>query len=335
MRTAVILALAFCGLAGCMGGDGSATVQEGATATTGILRGVVFDDAVRPLSNVAVIVEVPGASLNATTGADGLFSFTGLKPGAYLVEASKPYYSSLRRAVVVEAGVDEPELARFQLAFEASSVPSAQVYKYEGFYECGLYLVRVCSNVNILTRIVVCANTGICIGDVTPDRSLLFQVVEPGLSFLQTELHWKPTNPAGQSFGLLIGGGTEEELKEGVGLPAYNGTHGPSPLMLRISNHEGPDAWCVRNDQCEGGEVLNESKIGTERALLVQIDAGATVVVAERCGVPGAYEPEPCGVGLVVQQPFQLFTTAFYGYEPPEEWLFVATGEVPPPPGGG
>ncbi len=226
----------------------------------------------------------------------------------------------------------EPETTKFLLTFEASSVPFANLYKVDGFYECGAYPVRICSNVNIATSVVLCAyHPALCLGNVTEDRSLFFQWVEPGLDFLQTEMAWEPTTDTGTELGLLIGGGTEAELREGVGLPAYNASYGPSPIMLRVTNHEGEDAWCRQNDQCETTEVLNESRIGTERALLVQVDMGPTFRAAESCGVP-PLQFEPCGTGFNAQQPYTLFITAFYGYEPPMDWLFSTTGEVPPPP---
>src|SRR5207249_4842223 len=142
----------------------------------------------------------------------------------------------------------------------------ANVYKYDGFYECGAYAVRLCSNINIATWIVVCANTGICIGNVTQDHSLFFQDIDPGATFIQAELVWEATLSTGQALGFLLGGGNEAELKAGMA-PAYNGTQGPSPLMLRISNHEAADSWCtqISPPSCTGGDVLNQSGIGTER----------------------------------------------------------------------
>lgn len=334
MRSIALASLVALLLAGCSDApaDASGDGEAGAVATgVGALLGVVVDDAVRPLAGANVTAAGPSGPLQAVTGTDGGFRFDGLAPGIYLVEASKRFYITTQQAVTVVEGV-EPEAATFILTFEASSVPYATLYKYDGFYECGLYTVRVCSNINILTWVVVCANTGVCVGNVTNDHSLLFQWVEPGLDFLQTELAWTPTSSTGEALSLLIGGGNEEELKSGVSLPAYNGTQGPSPLMLRISNHEAADSWCRRNEQCERTDVLNESSIGTTRAMLVQVDTGPTYGVADSCGVPDVYEPQPCGAGFSFQQPFTLFTTAFYGYEPPLDWLFATTGALPPPP---
>ena len=340
MRWAPVAALVALLVAGC---SDPAADKTGATDSTslpaaagsGSLVGVVVDDAVRPLADANVSANGPSGMLVAVTDAEGRFRFDGLAAGVYLVDVRKPFYIAHQQVVTVVEGV-EPETTRFQLTFEAAQVPYANVYKLDGFYECGAYalqVVRLCSNVNIATWVVLCAETGgqVCIGNVTQDASLFFQWVEPGLTFLQTEMAWTPTMATGSSMGLLIGGGSDAELKEGVSLPAYNGTFGPSPLMLRVSNHEAPDAWCFRNEQCETQQVVNESRIGTDRALLVQVDPGPSQEVADECGTP-VFNPESCGAGVSAQQPYTLFTIAFYGYEPPVDWLFSMTGEVPPPP---
>lgn len=299
------------------------------TGETGIgsMVGVVVDDAVRPLAGANVTATGPSGTLLAVTDAGGGFRFDDLAAGVYLVEVTKRFYIPRQQVVTVVEGV-EPETTRFQLTFEASQVPYANLYKFEGFYECGSYPYHLCSNVNIATWIVVCANTNVCLGNVTQDSSLFFQVVEPGLDFLQGELVWTPTTATGENLALLLGGGNEEELKAGMA-PAYNATDGPSPLMLRISNHEAPDAWCFRQNTptCTRSDVLNETGIGTERALLVQVATGPSVAVDPLCGTVS-----PCATGFAAQQRFTMFTIAFYGYEPPVDWIFSTTGEIPPPP---
>jgi len=329
-RALACLVLAVVLLSGCAAKAGGAKpAPTQATATTGILRGLVVDTAVRPVAGANVTVHASGGMLNATTGADGLFRFAGLAPGEYLVEVAKPYFSAARSTVDVHAGLSDPPVAKFIIEFQSATVPYADVYKYEGFYECGAYQVRVCSNVNIATWVVVCADTGVCAGNVTNDRTLLFQWIPAGVSFLQAELSWQATLDSGKVLTMLMGGGNEAELKQGVNLPAYNSTTGPSPLMGRVTNHEGPGTWCARvpSPPCQTPDTLNSSKIGTERALLVQVDAGPTVDAGADC-----VAFSPCGAGFAAQQPFSLFTSAFYNYEPPADWLFAETGAVPPPP---
>lgn len=333
MRGVLVAVLALV-LAGCMGGPSAKSDIQGATATTGILRGVVVDQAVRPLADVAIRITLADAEWNATTGTDGLFRFVDLPPGAYVVEASKVDYGRLQVAAVVLAGVQEPDVVRIQLTYEAEPLPYATVYKHEGYHECGLDSggpgpVRVCSNVNIATWIVVCSQTGgqVCVGNVTSDRSLFFQDIPGPPSFIQAELTWTATTPAGTDLSFLIGGGTEEELKAGVNVPAYNHTSGPSPLMVRVSNHEGPDAWCrnVPDPPCSE-RAIEDSKLGVERVLLGQVDAG-TSLKTPACGTVS-----PCGTGWSMLQQFTLYTTVFYGFEPPLDWRFITAGATPDPP---
>ena len=311
------------GAGGTGNGDGTAPPGE---SGSGSMVGIVVDDAVRPLAEANVSATGPSGTLTAVTDAEGGFRFDDLAAGVYLVDVTKPFYITHRQAVTVVEGV-EPETTRFQLTFEASQVPYANLYKFEGFYECGSYPYHLCANINIATWIVLCSNTNICIGNVTQDRSLFFQFVEPGADFLQGELVWTPTTPTGNSMALLLGGGNEDERRTGMA-PAYNATYGASPLMARISNHEGPDSWCGQRDTCPSPDTLNQSSIGTERALLVQVATGPTARAEPLCDAGAS----PCGTGFAAQQPFTMFTTTFYGYEPPADWLFATTGETPPPP---
>lgn len=316
-------------LSGCAGGGADPGAGPGGAADgSAVLAGLVVDEVVRPVGGARVEASGNGFAGNTTTGADGLFRFEGLVPGTYLVSVSKESYSPHQQAAVAEAGVAEPELLRFQLVFEPGSLPYSTLYKYEGLHECGFNFMRVCSNVNILTSIVVC-QYGPCPGNVTGDRSLFFQRIEGGPSFIQAELVWEPTTEPGRALNFYIGGGNVSELQLGTA-STYNGTGGPSPLMLRISNHEGEGAWCRRmsDPPCPVPDTLNQSRIGTERALLVQVDAGPTYPA----GFPGCEDVGYCGAGFSAQQPFTMFATVFYGYEPPVDWLFVEDGSPPPPP---
>jgi hypothetical protein len=320
------LFLGFLVFAGCANAP-SARPDSAGDAMGLSVQGIVVDTAIRPLAGVTVRLD-PGG-LNQTTLANGQFTITGLQASEYTLSASKDGYLAVRTTVHVDATTARSPI-KLTLDPEAGSVKFANLYKYKGFFECGTNAVRICANVNILTTIVLCHDTGgqVCLGNVTQDRSLLFQAVAPGLSFLQAELVWTPSSTTGASMTLLTGGGTEEELKAGVNLPAYNLTSGASPLLARITNHEGPNSWCGGQAACPKPDTLNQSTIGSKRALLVQVDAGPTFLVDPLCSVGAS----PCGAGVSFQQDFQLFTTTFYNYEPPADWLFANTGEVPPPP---
>lgn len=320
--------VALLALAGCSDQPSAEAAEGGGTTTApagqGAMAGIVVDEAVRPLRGANVTAIGPSGTLAAETAEDGTFRFADLAAGVYLVEVRKEFYIGQQQAVTVVEGV-EPAAPRFQLTFEASQVPYANVYKLEGFYECGVHPYHVCANINIATWIVLCANTGVCVGNVTQDRSLLFQPVEPGLDFLQGELTWTPTSATGEVLALLLGGGNEAELKAGMA-PAYNMTTGRSPLLARITNHEGDGSWCSQQEDCPTPDTLNQSGIGAARSLLVQVATGPTVTT------PACGTVDPCAAGLAFQQPFTLFTTTFYGYEPPMDWMFATSGAPPPPP---
>ena len=311
--TLPVLLLCLVTLAGCSDpkeGGGAATTPIEGPRGTGTLQGIVVDDAVRPLDGVAI--EASGASgvLNATTGADGIFRFEDLSPGVYIVVASKAYHSTVQEAVDVREGVAEPELARFQLLFQPDTLPSVDLYKFEGFFECSAWPTNGCANVNIVTGIMLCSFNLPC-SNVTSDRSVELIPVAPQPGFLQSEMVWEPTNDQGRSMLFGLGAATREELQDGFA-DGYNGTEGESPLMLTLQ-----------------GEELKESRIGIEgRELLIQVSVGVTTPIPGGCPEVG----DPCGLGVSIQQPYSTYTHAFYGYEPPAGWLFTDTGQAPPPP---
>src|SRR5690242_7115835 len=135
MREVVLASVALAlVLAGCADAKGPAAASPAEDAPTGlgVLKGVVVDDAVRPLDGALVVASGASGTLNATTGPDGLFTFEDLAPGVYLVEASKRFYSAAQATVDVHEGV-EAGTTKFQLMFQQDAVPFATVYKHEGF----------------------------------------------------------------------------------------------------------------------------------------------------------------------------------------------------------
>src|SRR5687768_3515881 len=110
--TAVLFSCLLAGavLAGCSGGsDPPAAEPEDAafeqlalqaTATTGVLRGVVVDEAIRPVSGATVTLSGTGTG-TTTTNAEGLFGFASLAPGPYFVQVEKPGFTSAQSSTEV------------------------------------------------------------------------------------------------------------------------------------------------------------------------------------------------------------------------------------------
>src|SRR5438445_8806614 len=78
LRPAALLLLILCGAAGLL-------------AQNSVLRGVVTDESGAVVPGVAVGLTGPGGfEKTATTGGDGVYTFAGLVPGDYPVQASAP-----------------------------------------------------------------------------------------------------------------------------------------------------------------------------------------------------------------------------------------------------
>lgn len=143
MRLRLILfAILLCGgaaLAGCASkappapDTSTAPTLSGVTATTGGIRGLVVDQAVRPLAGAHVTL---AGGANKTTGADGLFNFTNLQPGDYFVQVVKPGYKSVQASATVKAGVVDPPVVKVLLEALSSAQPYLDFFKLDGFYEC-------------------------------------------------------------------------------------------------------------------------------------------------------------------------------------------------------
>lgn len=101
-----------------------------ATSTTGVIRGIVVDDAIRPLAGATVKV-APG-NRTTTTNANGAFGFEGLAPGTYFLTALKAGFATVQQSATVAAGDSEPPLVRILVNQLASSKPYHDVLKFNG-----------------------------------------------------------------------------------------------------------------------------------------------------------------------------------------------------------
>ncbi|MEA3203556.1 MAG: hypothetical protein QOI63_1231, partial [Thermoplasmata archaeon] len=91
LAAVLLMALA----AGCSSTASKGTPQESlppleATATTGVLRIVVVDDAIRPLGNATVTATSGALVEKGRSDAAGFVGLKGLRPGTWIVAAGKP-----------------------------------------------------------------------------------------------------------------------------------------------------------------------------------------------------------------------------------------------------
>jgi hypothetical protein len=211
-------------LAGCAegGGDGLDAAAAGldveATATTGVIRGVVVDEAVRPIAGAKVVL----ADGTETTSNDkGAFGFDGLQPGLHFMTASALDHATVQQSVDVVAGDSDPAPVRVLL----QSIPRATPF-IEAF-SSRLYFAGAVSTPVVLVRL----------GDMVGDEgNYAIEVpIEPNGTVAQAEFVWEPSSPLGEA--IWFGGGTyagDEDVDEVEAA-------GPSPVVLLASATKGGD----------------------------------------------------------------------------------------------
>lgn len=297
-----VAALLFIALAGCAQDEpaGAAVADEPADGMVR-LAGVVVDEAIRPVAGARV--ELDGTT-NATTDADGGFAFD-VAPGAHVVRATKRGYADAVAQVDVRLG-DERGVVKLALLTDVSSIPYAETYSIDGYVECGTYsgsYFAACGTGNV-GFFIVCAQVNVCLGNVTGDRYIVIHWFDKTPTFLATETVWTSTQTFGDVLSVWLGSADREQLtfQPGNTPSVWNRSDGPSPLFVTV-----------------GSEDLVESGIGEDSWFLAQVFAGDEPTV-------------PVELGLTVQQRFSMYLTLFYGYEPPADWRFSASGAPPPPP---
>jgi hypothetical protein len=287
-------------LAGCAEEPTAAGGGQTLAPGTLTLAGVVVDEALRPVAGANVTA---GDGRSATTGTAGEFSFAGLEPGVYVVQATKTGFAAATTQVVL-AETQESPLVKLVLVADVSDVAYAETYAIDGFVECGVYFVvgffAACSAPNTASTIA-CPATGVCAGNVTGDRSLILLPIERQPDWVQMEAAWEATTETSRVMMVQSGATTRTEVASG-GLQILNETVGPSPNLNILA-----------------GKTLEDSSIGVAPDSLLYMRLHT------------APNP-PANAGLAVQQPFKLLIHVFYGYTPTPGWRFSEDPTVPPPP---
>ena len=297
-------------LAGCAQAHGAAPATSSgppglaATATTGVIRGVVVDDAIRPVANASVTVRGPGGqNRTAITGPDGFFGFQDLAPGDWFVKAHKRAYTDTQQDVSVVAGVGAPPVVKLQLAIIPSQVPFANTFKVDAFVECIVPGANVCAIANLYP----CALAGYC-NNATADTSFVL-LYDPLVTlqrvpdWLQGEIVWDSTQAVSDWLNIRY---SAHEPADGAGLDARQGAAmGPSPIVTML-NHTTLTTW----------------ETGVKKGIMYEFFGCMPEMAPYNIGC----------AGFVLNQKVALYFNVFYGYTPPEGWVFAKEGTVPPPP---
>lgn len=304
-------------LAGCAGGGTADEVSAGefddlgleSSSTTGVLLGVVVDDAIRPIPEVDVTVTKPdGNALQAKTDDLGRFAFGSLFPGTYRIETFHPQFRAAQTTAEVVAGVAEPPVVRILVERLFTQEPFSELIKFDGFLSCSYSFPVGSTCVNDYTRLIafVPGCEGGCLRDYNVSKQggnirEYTSVVNPGWQQIVFETTWEPSFD-GTSPELTISVSYFTRISTGH---FFAGLSAPNPMRLQVDLGEEPDGM-----QAQEGEP---EMIGPEGRpdLFVFFNNG---------GGPGS---------VTIQQPFQNFQTTFHYGLPPPDWSFVRGDPLP------
>lgn len=358
LQAALLLTLTV--LAGCAGKGGSGAAPDGvedaldnldlkATDSTGILRGVIVDDAIKPLSGVAVGVVSGAFNQTVTTKDDGLFGLDGLQPGTYFLTATKAGYLPIQRSAEVVAGDDTPAIVKIQLTADVTQMPYVSSYQYDAFIGCSVTTPTVSA--------AACDIVG-PVKEATNNEFLVNYDADKPPMWVQSEAVWDSSQPAGDDLSLSLTDFSHGPqivvadaqgkspifwaINETVARDFNYGVNNSLTIRLFSTTVEGTDQ--VPEDSFQGPysgtvyPVLNSTPVPSTYGGVVQSDP--TGLLNNPFGNPDCIEDavlfDTCfdlnGAGVVVNQKVTVFTHIFYGYTPPEGWRFSESNAVPLPP---
>ncbi len=190
-----------------------------ATDTTGVIRGVVVDSAIRPIAGVTI--QVQGQALEAVSNENGAFGFEDLEPGTYFLTASRIGYLPVQQSADVVAGDSMPPAVRMLMEQDASFNPYYKGQSFRGFIECTTSLIVVCGLPNLITG-----------DEITGDKFTPTFYYDEGADLIITEMVWETTQPLGPEMYFEM-----EALDDGCsGSDTFiESAQGLSPVVARVN----------------------------------------------------------------------------------------------------
>jgi hypothetical protein len=265
--------------------------------TTGAIQGIVHDEELVPIAGANV--SLAGSAAPTSTGPDGLFGFSHLRPGIVVVSVVAFGYDPVQKSVKVQAGssvvVDLALRARpIEVPFSKTSIQRGAIGcgvafrpYVAGFGQtavCGVLVVNTTTGDHFLSHWTLAANA-------TQWRGAAF------------EMQWRSTQ--------LLGRGLEDRWEQ-------DGCNGPSNTMpnARFATMIGPSPLhATLNDTALAARMQLMAKTGTgcdfmqctkfaNYPCMIQSRAFASM---ELLG-----SSSPADVGVVFTQPFTQYFSEFY-----------------------
>ncbi|MGB1586558.1 MAG: carboxypeptidase-like regulatory domain-containing protein [Thermoplasmatota archaeon] len=270
---------------------------------SGVIRGVIVDEAIVPVGGATIVLAENGRSTESSE--DGGFGFGDVEPGFHTMNIDAIGFEAVSVQVEVEAGINTPPIVKVQLTPDFSELPYVEALTFNGFIACSAstpaYRVAVCGALNIVTDLA---------GQppLTDDEFIAGFDIGLYPDFIQAEMVWRSTQPAGDFLQLTA----EVSPTDGEDIGSVNGV---SPLILQADNATIAAAG------------MDTSGFMQQRVFNMEHEA--TTPPVEVCDIPNpVHGGTMCakGFGLTVDQKFQVFTHVFHKFLPQDGWLFIEDG---------
>jgi hypothetical protein len=328
-RTPLLLAgvLLAAALSGCSGGQGKDPAKDvdfgalglEATDSTGVVRGVVIDSAVRPVAGARVAARGPdGAAASAQSNEQGAFGLDGLAPGDWFLVVNGTGYRETQVSVGVVAGVAEPPVVKVVLEADPSAAPYVNAFVFDGFLECSFRAVVI--------------GYALCSGTAN-DRFSESYTPDGVPDWWQSEMVWESTQAFGSELSLDISCLSGDPCPDAQVL--INRSEGESPLVVTINRTQaeafqlgaGQDvdirvfAFGRHDTDLVDDDSVNQQLNSTSGGLIHCVEWPAVFDACMRFG----------GVGVILSQKFTVYSHEFHRYTPPAGWRFTVDGPPPAP----
>lgn len=257
--------------------------EWGGTSTgagRGGIRGIVIDKTIVPIAGVNVTLV--GTSTTTFTDAEGRFTFASIDPGNYFLDFTKAGFAPIQTSAEVLADVD-PQILKLQMNRLPGAEPMVIPMQWNGFMACSWYIATAFF-------------TGCGLGQQLDDDSRSFDMIDRVPTFIQTELQWSHTQPAGRKLCM------RQYASSGIGGDMLGDVCGESPLAMQLEYAK-----------------IEETGIGNTRGL-------------ERVVWVASWTDEAPTAGIAIDQDFVVYTHLFHNFLPVEGWMFVNDGAPPEPP---
>ncbi|MEK6985128.1 MAG: carboxypeptidase-like regulatory domain-containing protein [Candidatus Thermoplasmatota archaeon] len=330
MRLLPLGLVALLTLAGCAASDEEALpssltnfddLEGEATATTGIIRGVVVDTTITPIAKATVTVN--GATkAEKVTDDQGRFLVEGLEPGTYLVKATAPFHFDSQTTVEVVAGVSDPPITKVQLEPLFDQKPYSVPIKQTGYFECSQAGAGVYASSNCVTdHCPIVLDPAQCndlptkaMDNLTSQNREWHMDVGPGWQQMVFEMTWTPTAQGTSAWmGMVVS--TFKPLRD----PSHNFASYSSANPMRFQLDVGVDHESSTAD-LEPDLIPAEGLSQVSYFVSARKDGNAPT-----CAV----DEFLCTPGIAINQDFEVIIHQFYYGLPREGWSFVAGDERP------